>query len=463
MQINASKVKAACTAFCLVAMAVNFIACGQKGPKVAFERKVLDNGVTVIIQHVEGVQRASTKVLYRTGFVDDSEGTPQMARYAARMMSKSATKSFKSGAAWDLIMRRGGHTGVETMPDFTHLTYIVPFTDVGLVLQIEAEHLQSLSFDEEVATFERQRCYDDARSAVSSAPIVEYAAMAANQCWRYGLQEVAFAGALDTLSAGSLMSYINEQYTPNGLIIAITSGLEPSNTANFIKTHLEKVPIQGRTPLPAIEWANVPQQTEVKWDIPVNGVFVWFAPPESESDRILLSLWGDTFARRLGSDAEVQAVAQLVTTSSFTWAVGDMPFFVYATLNDGVSTEQAVAVLTARIDQVLSDFALEANPAPIVNTARDFANLESMTTEVAVRQAAFLTREQRLSDEEALEFILIRHSLNLGLRELLFGDPASGLLQQALDLTSVGTRELLNNLREAPIRGVTVLRGVGSP
>lgn len=459
MRINARIISTLTLAVAIMAVAV--VGCGRKGPEVSFERRVLDNGATVIVQRVAGVNRAAMKVFYRTGFMDDGQGTPQMARFAEALWTKSATKGFKPGAAWDFIMSRGGHTSAETMPQVTHFTYIVPIVDVGAVLQIEMERLQSLQYDREVAEFELQQCYKEMQDSESqpAAPVLTYAAMAANQLWRYGTKEVNLSSGLDSLSADAALAYINAHYAPERLIIVITGGLRPKSTIDFIEKHLSSVPRSDGSATREIDWNALPEQTELHWDSPVNGVFLWFKPPVSESERIQLSLWGDTFGRTLAKDPRTLDVARFIATSSFTWSVGEMPFFVYATLRDSISPETAVPVLRERVDHILTEFSHNANPAPIIDTAKDFAELEKMDLDIAIRQAAFLKRDNRLSDDEALEFILIRHSLNLGLRECLFGDPASGRVQEARDLIALGVQGLLTDLVDSSVRGVTVLRG----
>jgi predicted Zn-dependent peptidase len=443
------KARLLCTlvAVCVVATSGG---CGG-GPDeiITYERRVLANGVTVIVQNVPNLNRLGVETFYKTGFMHDVGGNPGVAHLAEHLIAKSATEKYRAGQAWDTIVSRGGVTNAETLPHFTHFDYSIPLTDLGIVVSIEKDRMTTLRLEQEVAEGEMERCYAELRTVENqpTAPVVKFAAMAANQAWRFGKEQAELGSGLGAIAPQSLRNYIKARYGPERFIFVVTGTVEPASTIDYIDKHLGEVPSSGSPDLAPIEWSSIPEQTTIKWDSKINGVFVWFAPPADATDRIVLSLWANAFGERLARDHRVTQVASFAMCSSYTWPVGELPFFAYISLRPGIAPETGRQTLEDRVRQIVSEFEEAANPTPIQLLANDFGNFDTLTREQVVSQSLFLRNERKMSDIQALEQTLLAHSLNLGIREMMFGESMEQHLEriEALkpaDLVTLISREL---------------------
>jgi zinc protease len=449
-------------AVCMIAVSGG---CGGGDDEVLiYKRQVLANGVTVIVQNVPGLNRMGVETFYRTGFMHDAGGNPGVAHLVEHLISKGATEKYRPGQAWDTIVGRGGVTNAETMPHFTHFDYSIPVTDLGIVVSIEKERMTTLKLEQEVAKVEIESCYEELRVVESqpAAPVVKFATMAANQAWRFGKTEAKLASGLESIAPQSLGNYIDARYGPDRFMFIVTGSVEPSKTIDFIEKHLGEVPASGSPDLAPIDWDTLPPQTEVSWDSKINGVFVWFAPPADATDRVILSLWANAFGARLARDNFVTEIASFAMCSSYTWPVGDLPFFAYISLRPGISIETGRETLENRVRQIVSEFEEAANPTPVQQLANDLGALNTLTRDQVVRQSLYLKNERKMSDIQALEQTLLGHSLNLGIREMLLGESMETHLQRIKTIKPDDIITIISRDLAAEKMHSTVVRGTGT-
>jgi hypothetical protein len=434
--------------FTFAALCLLLLGCGGSKENPNFARLVLDNGITVIAQRLDGFTRATVQTFYRNGFVHDMQGAPQSAHYAEHLLARCPTDGFGPGQAWDTVMSRGGSTGAETMPTFTKFDYTMPLNSIGVVLDAEFERLRSLRFDQDVAEFEIGQCYKELTTVESkpSAPVVKFAAMAANQAWRYGLEDVELKGSLDSVGPEQIMSYIRERYTPENLIIVITGSLDPQETVGLLASRFAELPPVPTAEVPAIDWDALPDSGTIRWDSSANAIFLWLKPPADQTERIIVSMWATALAVGMAQDANVNTVARFVMASSYTWPVGELPFLVYATLKPDVDPEEARQTLVARARAILAREADIASPEAVQLFVNDLATLPEITPTEVSHQMTFLQETHNTPEQVALEQILLTHSLNLGLRELLFGGAPEEHVAAINDLDAGGFREILKRV-----------------
>lgn len=429
-----------------------------------FERRVLDNGFVVLAQEVDGINRMGMELFYKNGFMQDGQGFPQQAHLAEHLFSKGRTQNFKVGQSWEVILTRGGKTNAETMPGFTHFDYGVPLLGFGLPVQIEIERMQSLGFDEKLIEGERQFCYEEFRHVENqpTAPVIKFAMMAANQIWRYGAKEVKIGSALDDVTSITMIEYIRSHYAPGSAIIAITGGGELEKTVGYVSEQFSRLAPREIEPRTAIDWDAQPNQSEAIWDSKTNGIFVWFAPPEDPSERTILSIWASDLVRRLAADQYVKEIARYVMGTSYTWPVGEMPFFVYMTTREGVNLDTALKTFGERVDQAIAEARMEAAPSSVQLVMQDLGNLGTLTTQQVAGQVAFLAGKHEISQQDALEEALLLHSLNLGIREMLFGADFDTQMAKVQNLTGQELADLISRVLAPANRRTTLLRAANT-
>ena len=128
----------------LLVAVVCLLACGSQDAASARQeaagRHKLQNGVTLLLHRVPGVEQVAVEAFYEVGLVHEPAGMAQAAHLLEHLVCNAATASYKAGEsmAW---LNSVGLANAETMPDWTHYDYMVPADKLERIFQIEAERL----------------------------------------------------------------------------------------------------------------------------------------------------------------------------------------------------------------------------------------------------------------------------------------------------------------------------------
>ena len=109
---------------------------------------VLKNGLQVVLAQNKMAPVVSVGVLYNVGTADDPATEVGLSHFLEHMMFKG-TKKFKGNAYAENIKRLGGSHNAYTSYDLTHYISDVPVEGLPLVLNMEADRMVGLSFDNE--------------------------------------------------------------------------------------------------------------------------------------------------------------------------------------------------------------------------------------------------------------------------------------------------------------------------
>lgn len=332
------------------AAAVAVVAAGPPGA-AAQQAVVLENGIRVILCPMPGLGWVGVESVYRGGFAD--EPFAQAAHLLEHLVCHGATPSYPPGEAMATLSGIG-LANAETLPLFTHYDAIGPADRLALILAIERERMQGLAIDTAIIAQEAPRCAAEVRFIADSpqAPLAKFALMAACEAWRLGNDDIDLLMERAAPDPAAMRALHARVHRPGNLTLVIAGDFDAA-AIDVVNTELGAVEPRPAPPAEAIDFASQPVRREARWDIDRTGLFLWWPPPEEAADRLALSIAGTALMQRLMGDAEAARWAMFAFSSNIHWPVGELPFFIYATLRPGA--EGAEEAFTRRAEQLLRE------------------------------------------------------------------------------------------------------------
>lgn len=292
-------------------------------------RVELDNGVTLLLAPISGVDHVAVEAIYPIGFFHEPAGMTQAAHLLEHLICQCATKSFGPGESFDLL-KQVGWAHAETFPGYTHYAYVLAPQKLELALRIESERLSSLSITEDVIRREAPKCYREADFGEEYSEIGEpnLAFSALSQAWRHGAGSVKVRSGLESISTSRLEAFRQGWYRPENLTLVIAGAFDRERALELAKRHFGGLKGAGKRASVSTDWSKVPKRATITWDTNAHAICLALPPAEDPIDNLMLSIWGTLLSRRMTTDPGIRDLAYMTVASSTGWHVGPPPFFV---------------------------------------------------------------------------------------------------------------------------------------
>ncbi|MCA9929222.1 MAG: insulinase family protein [Anaerolineales bacterium] len=264
----------------------------QTTPQVI--KKVLANGLTVLLQEMNHAPVASFMVWYRVGSRHEKPGITGISHWVEHMMFKG-TPAFPNGSLDRLISREGGYNNAFTWLDYTAYYETLPAHRIELALQIEADRMvhtrmtpKEVEAERTVILSERGMYENDPRFALN-----EELTAAAFRVHPYHHEIIGDVSDLTTMTRDDLYGFYRSYYAPNNAIVVVVGDFEAESMLSRIEGQFGDLPMGE--PLPPVVRQEPVQKGERR--VAVNGadptshlVVAYRAPAADHPDYFPLTL-----------------------------------------------------------------------------------------------------------------------------------------------------------------------------
>jgi zinc protease len=190
-------------------------------------RRVLANGLVVVVAERRTAPLAATTLIYRAGSLHEEPGKTGLAHLMEHMMFRG-TPTNPQGMIDATTGGRGGINNALTTTDYTAYYFLLPREHWRVPLEIEADRMVNCALDpgpfekeRRVALEERKMLEDDPDTALDEA--IDRLALT---CHPYRNPVVGLREDLETLSFADLKRFYADCYRPNNAILAIAGDVD---------------------------------------------------------------------------------------------------------------------------------------------------------------------------------------------------------------------------------------------
>ncbi len=190
-------------------------------------RRVLDNGLTVVLKEMHHAPVISFMVWYRVGSRNERSGHTGVSHWVEHMMFKG-TPQRSNEELERSISREGGQWNAFTWLDFTAYYETMPAQRIDLALELEADRMVNTIMTEEEVESERTVILSE-RAMYENNPrflLDEELTAAAFRVHPYHHEVIGDTADLRSMTRDDLFGYYRRHYVPNNAIAVVVGDFE---------------------------------------------------------------------------------------------------------------------------------------------------------------------------------------------------------------------------------------------
>ena len=328
----------------------------------------LENGLKVIIKEDHRAPVVMTQIWYRVGSTDEPLDKGGISHLLEHMMFKG-TSNVSSDDYERLIAKFGGINNAFTSYDYTGYYELFPANRFPLALELEADRMTHLIFDDNEFVKERQVVMEERRQRTDDNPLAtayESFRLLAMPNSPKGESVIGPMSEIESITLAELKDWYKTWYAPNNATLVIVGDVKPSEVMTQVKRYFADLPTSDlpvRTRVTQKGFRGY-QHVESTQAVQVPVLFMGYNVPSlltvgaaHEKQAYALSLAQDVLDGGLSARLESRLVREqgLLTSVGTSYNLldrGDALFLIQATPREGVSLEQAQQAITTEIDKL---------------------------------------------------------------------------------------------------------------
>ena len=333
----------------------------QLGIKLSLDRRILSNGLTVVMVENHSVPVVTYQSWYRVGSVDEEPGITGMSHLFEHLMFKG-TKRFGPKDFFRNLEAKGAEVNAFTTRDYT--VYYENFTPDLLpkVVDMEGDRLGHLKLDEVIIETEKSVVLEERKLRVDSSPGGQMQEAIWTLAYRrhpYQWPVIGYPSDIAGMSTEQIRDYFQKHYVASNATVVIVGDFDSDKTFDLIKKSYGELP---KLPRPERKVRTEPEQTEERrltlYDQVATERFTHAYHVTSAEDDDSYAL--DVLANILFEGTSSRAWRRLVEEKDLVASIGGSAytptfpglFIISATMKGSVTSEQAEIELDRVIRQV---------------------------------------------------------------------------------------------------------------
>jgi len=243
----------------LLCLAMTLAAAVQE-PKIT--SVTLANGMKVLIEEDHDIPNVAMYLFYRIGSRNERPGITGISHFFEHMMFNGAKKY--GPKQFDIQMEKsGGNNNAYTTSDVTVYTNWFPSTALQLLMDMEADRIQHLSFDPKMIESERGVVASERLQSVDNSNfglLYEQLNATTYAAHPYSWPVVGWASDITAWTMDDLKAHFRMGYAPNNCLVVIVGTVKTEEAVKLAKQYLEPIPRQE--PPPPLRTVEPPQRGE---------------------------------------------------------------------------------------------------------------------------------------------------------------------------------------------------------
>lgn len=282
-----------CLALLLVALAMPpaYADAPLNIPPLAYQQRVLGNGLTVLSLEDHSSPTTAIQVWYRVGAKDDPQGRSGFAHLFEHLMFKR-TRHLAAEQFDRLTEDVGGANNATTGDDCTNYLDVVPSNHLERLLWAEAERLRYLTVDEASFKSERAVVQEEFRSAVLTPPYGRLSYYLQQETWHSHPYRRPTIGSIEELDAATLadvQAFHTTYYRPDNAALIVAGDFDADQLKTWVDRYFGGIP-KPAAAIPRVTVIEPERQADRRVTMRVPNVplpalgLSWLAPKPDSAD-----------------------------------------------------------------------------------------------------------------------------------------------------------------------------------
>jgi len=209
----------------------------------------LRNGLEVIVYRDDSLPLVSVVVAYGAGSLHDPEDRAGLAYLMQHLMSQGS-QNVGSLQHVNYIQNAGGEFNATTTFDKTFFYETVPSNQLGLVLWLESDRMNSLEINEASVEKTKEILINNERQRNLQEPYSRYYFLIDQILYpdfSYGHPLPGSEDTIRRITAKDAMNFYRRYYVPNNSVLCISGDVEPQKVREQVSRYFETIPKGSET------------------------------------------------------------------------------------------------------------------------------------------------------------------------------------------------------------------------
>jgi zinc protease len=260
-------------------------------------RTTLDNGLRVVMLVDHTSPTVAVDVVYDVGARNESRGRSGFAHLFEHMMFQGSA-NVPRGEHFRLVTSHGGMLNGTTGEDRTNYFEMLPSSELGLALFLEADRMKSLDVSQK--NFENQRAVvkEEYRMRVENAAYVpaeiRLQELVYQGYWPYEHSPIGTMRDLDAAELAWVRAFHAAYYAPNNAVLSIAGDFDQAEALALVRRYFGDAKPAS---VPKLDLPPLPEQTQPRVAViedahaRLPALFAgWVIPPSGDPDHYALTL-----------------------------------------------------------------------------------------------------------------------------------------------------------------------------
>ncbi len=344
--------------------AILLCAVSLSAQNIAVQTHTLKNGMKILIHEDHSIPNAALYIFYKVGSRNEGAGRTGLSHFFEHMMFNGA-KKYGPGQFDRVMEDAGGSNNAYTANDVTVYQDWFPISALATIFDLEADRIQSLSFDLKMVESERQVVASERRTSVEA----DNANLLDEQVWAaafvahpYHWPVIGWMSDIESWTMEDLKAHFRVGYAPNNAVMVVSGDVRPQAFIALAEKWIEPIP-RREPPLPVrtkepVQDGEKRVRVEKFAQLPIVTV-AWHVPESAHPDyyplRVLDAILVTGQSSRLYQRLVDHDQAAISVSSNMPFALDPTLLEITAQPREGVAPQTVEKALYEELDRVRKD------------------------------------------------------------------------------------------------------------
>ncbi|MFA9388959.1 MAG: M16 family metallopeptidase [Prolixibacteraceae bacterium] len=246
---------------------------------IQFEKKILANGLKVIVHSDRSTPMAAINLLYDVGARDEHPDKTGFAHLFEHLMFGGS----KNIPEYDTPLQKvGGENNAFTTNDITNYYLTLPAANIETGFWLESDRMLELAFSKKSLDVQRNVVMEEFKQRYLNQPygdvyplIKELAYQVHPYRWPTIGKELSH---IEDATLADVKDFFFKHYAPNNAVLSVTGNVDPETIFELADKWFGKIPRRdvGMRRLPAEPIQNEYREKHVEREVPYDGIYISF-------------------------------------------------------------------------------------------------------------------------------------------------------------------------------------------
>lgn len=342
---------------------------------IDFEKRILDNGLTVIVHHDNSTPMAAVNVVYDVGSRDENPNMTGLAHLFEHLMFAGS----KHIPDYDTPLQRvGGENNAFTNNDITNYYLTLPANNLETGFWLESDRMLELAFSKKSLEIQRNVVIEEFKERYLNQPYGDVYPLVRELAYEVHPYRWPTIGKdishIEQVTLDNIKDFYFTHYAPNNAVLSVAGNVNPDEVFQLAEKWFGGIPLRNvaKRVLPQEPPQNQYKEKHVYRDVPFDGIYISFHMDRKLGEEYCTT---DLISDILSNGDSSRMYRNLIVSQGLfgeldAYISGDVDpglFTVAGKLIDGITMEQAENAIWSELNRLKTEIINEIELEKVIN------------------------------------------------------------------------------------------------